>query len=59
MKLNDYFKIFIGNISLNPTREDRINSAISAWERIFENDEETEPYFESFLNKAHMLLGLQ
>lgn len=52
MKLNEYFKIFIGNISLNPTREDRINSAISAWERIFENDEEIEPYFKSYFKQG-------
>ncbi len=33
MKLNDYFKKFVANISLNPTRINRVESALSHWEK--------------------------
>lgn len=52
MKLNDHFKSFIANISLNPTREDRINSALSAWEEILKNDDEIKSLFEDFYKQG-------
>jgi len=52
MKLNDYFKRFIGKISLNPTREDRINSALQNWESIFINDDEISSMFLDFYTQG-------
>ncbi len=57
MKLNDYFKSFVGNISLNPTREDRINSALSTWEDIFKNDDEIKTYFKDFFKQGSYATG--
>jgi len=48
MKLNDHFKKFIGKISLNPTREERIKNALSNWEDKFSNDEEIEDKYIDF-----------
>ncbi|WP_235991727.1 SMODS domain-containing nucleotidyltransferase [Metabacillus schmidteae] len=45
MKLNDYFKKFVANISLNPTRIARIESAITNWETKFKEDEELKDKF--------------
>lgn len=48
MKLNDHFKKFVGNISLNPTRTSRIESALSHWEDNFKEDEELKDLFLDF-----------
>lgn len=48
MKLNDYFKKFVGNISLNPTRTSRIESALIHWEDNFKEDEELKELFLDF-----------
>lgn len=48
MKLNDHFKKFIANISLNPTRKSRIESALSHWEENFKADEEIKDLFLDF-----------
>lgn len=45
LKLNDYFKKFEGNISLNPTRVNRIESAVNSWEIKFKEDEELKGIF--------------
>ena len=52
MKLNDYFKSFVGKISLDPTRKSRINSAISSWESIFEKDKEIEDLYNDFYTQG-------
>lgn len=57
MKLNDHFKSFVGSISLNPTREDRINSALSTWEEIFKNDDEIKSYSEKFFKQGSYATG--
>lgn len=48
MKLVEYFKQFIGSISLNPTRVARIDSALSQWETLLKNDEKLEKLFVGF-----------
>lgn len=48
MKLNDHFKQFVGNISLNPTREDRINSALSSWEDKLKSNDKLKDIFKDF-----------
>lgn len=45
MKLNDHFKQFVANISLNPTRISRIESAVSNWETKFKEDGELKELF--------------
>jgi hypothetical protein len=57
VKLNDHFKSFLGNISLNPTREDRIRSALSTWEDIFEDDEKIKVYYEDFYKQGSYAIG--
>lgn len=57
MKLNDHFKSFVANISLNPTREDRINSALSAWENIFKDDDEIKSYYKKFYKQGSYATG--
>lgn len=48
MKLNDHFRKFIGNISLGPSREERITSALSNWEEKFSEDIELKDKFKDF-----------
>ncbi|HFJ9379798.1 TPA: cyclic GMP-AMP synthase DncV-like nucleotidyltransferase [Bacillus paranthracis] len=52
MKLNDYFKKFVANISLNPTRINRVESALSHWEKNFKEDEEIEDLFLDFYSQG-------
>lgn len=52
MKLDDHFKEFIGNISLNSSREERISNAISAWKNNFKSDEEIKPRFVEFYEQG-------
>ncbi|MFF0828910.1 cyclic GMP-AMP synthase DncV-like nucleotidyltransferase [Brevibacillus sp. NPDC003359] len=52
MVLNDYFKDFIGEISLNPARVGRIESAISTWTKLLQDDEEISPLFNSFYTQG-------
>ncbi len=47
-KLNQYFKVFHSNISLNQTRINRITSAHSTLEELFKKDEEIKPLFQNF-----------
>lgn len=48
VKLNEHFKAFLGEISLNPTREDRIDSAFETWSGLLKNDVEIKDIFKSF-----------
>ncbi|MFA1820073.1 cyclic GMP-AMP synthase DncV-like nucleotidyltransferase [Virgibacillus oceani] len=48
MKLNDYFKKFVGNISLGATRLNRIDSAVANWESKLKDDEELSDIFEDY-----------
>lgn len=48
MKLNDHFRAFIGEISLNPTRIDRIERAYETWKSKFKEDEEIKKIFLDF-----------
>ncbi len=52
MKLNEHFKKFIANISLNPTRVDRIESAISNWETKFKEDEMLKDLFVDYYTQG-------
>ncbi len=50
MKLNDNFNQFVKNISLNPTREERIISAVKSLKEFFESNEDIKSiYYEAFL----------
>ncbi|MEN6348253.1 MAG: cyclic GMP-AMP synthase DncV-like nucleotidyltransferase [Syntrophomonas sp.] len=57
MKLNDYFKAFIGNISLNPQRIERIERAFNTWEQIFKNDEELSDMLVDFYKQGSYATG--
>lgn len=57
MKLNDYFKSFIGKISLNATREDRIDSALKTWKDILKNDAEIKEYYKDFYTQGSYSTG--
>ncbi|MEC0174562.1 nucleotidyltransferase [Paenibacillus favisporus] len=48
MKLSDHFKQFLGDISLNPSRIDRIDSAYETWRDILEKDNEIKDKFLDF-----------
>ncbi|WP_316572057.1 SMODS domain-containing nucleotidyltransferase [Neobacillus sp. YIM B06451] len=52
MKLNDHFKKFVANISLNPTRKSRIESALSHWEDNFKDDVELKDLFLDFYTQG-------
>lgn len=52
MKLNDYFKVFDSNISLNPTRKDRIESAFETWKANFKDNEELKEIFKDFYKQG-------
>lgn len=52
MKLNDYFKIFDGEISLNPQREDRINSALINWKGKLENNDTLKDLYSGLLTQG-------
>lgn len=52
MVLNDHFKDFLGKISLNPARVDRIESAITTWTKLLQEDEEISPLFNSFYTQG-------
>ncbi|GIN23391.1 SMODS domain-containing nucleotidyltransferase [Siminovitchia fordii] len=52
MKLNDHFKKFLANISLNPTRVSRIESAIKNWKTKFKEDEELKGKFIDFYTQG-------
>jgi len=52
LKLNDHFKKFVGNISLNPTRVERIDSAVRNWEKKFKEDEEIKDQFISYFTQG-------
>lgn len=52
MKLNDYFKKFVANISLNPTRINRVESALFHWENNFAEDEILEELFLNFYSQG-------
>lgn len=54
MKLSDHFKQLLGDISLNPARVDRIDSAYETWNSILENDDEIkEKYLDFFLQGSY------
>lgn len=57
MKLNDYFRKFLGNISLNPTREERIINALSNWNRKFSEASDLESIFISFFPQGSYSTG--
>lgn len=59
MKLSDHFKQLLGDISLNPARVDRIDSAYETWNNILENDDEIKEKYLDFSPKVLMLLKLQ
>jgi hypothetical protein len=59
MKLKYYFKGFIGNISLNPTREDRINSAFQHGREHLKMMRRLNPILKVFLNKVRIQMVLQ
>lgn len=48
MKLEQYFKQFEGKISLDPTRVNRIVSAVRTWENLLKEDEEIKKIFNDF-----------
>lgn len=52
LKLKDYFKKFVGNISLNPTRINRIESAVNSWETKFKEDEELKDIFVDYYTQG-------
>ncbi|RAL26741.1 SMODS domain-containing nucleotidyltransferase [Thermoflavimicrobium daqui] len=52
MKLEEYFKLFIKNISLNINRIEKIESAISTWEEIFQEDNEIGERFREFYTQG-------
>lgn len=52
LKLNDHFKKFVSNISLNPTRTARIESAINSWETKFKEDEELKDVFVDYFTQG-------
>ncbi|MDQ0230941.1 SMODS domain-containing nucleotidyltransferase [Metabacillus malikii] len=52
MKLNDHFKKFVGNISLNPTRVEQIDRAVRNWEKKFKGDEEIKDHFISYFTQG-------
>jgi hypothetical protein len=52
LKVNDYFKKFVGNISLNPTRVDKIDSAVRNWEKKFKEDDEIKDKFISYFTQG-------
>ncbi len=52
MKLNDHFKKFVANISLNPARVSRIESAIKNWETKFKEDEELKDKFVDYYTQG-------
>jgi hypothetical protein len=45
LKLNNHFKQFVANISLNPTRVEKIDSAVRNWKKKFKEDEEINEIF--------------
>jgi hypothetical protein len=52
LKLNDHFRKFVGNISLNPTRVDKIDSAVRNWENKFKDDDEIKGKFISYYTQG-------
>lgn len=52
MKLNDHFRKFVGNISLNPTRVDKIDSAVRNWHNKFKEDDEIKDKFISYYTQG-------
>lgn len=52
LKLNDHFKKFVANISLNPTRTARIESAINGWETKFKEDEKIKDIFVDYYTQG-------
>lgn len=52
MKLNEHFKVFDGNISLNPVREEKINSALSNWENKLKSNEAIKDIFNDFYTQG-------
>lgn len=52
LKLNDHFKKFVANISLNPTRTARIESAINSWETKFKEDVEIKDKFVDYYTQG-------
>lgn len=52
MKLNDYFNLFHGNIALNPTRVDKIETAFNTWDDLLRNDSEIKDLFKDFFKQG-------
>ena len=52
MKLTQYFKLFISNLSLNKGRKERINSALVTWEELLSTDEELSEKFKDFYSQG-------
>lgn len=52
MKLNDHFKQFVANISLNPTRIEKIESAVRNWEKKFKDDDEIKDIFVDYYTQG-------
>lgn len=52
LKLNDHFKKFVGDISLNPTRVDQIDRAVRNWEKKFKEDDEIKDLFISYFTQG-------
>ncbi|KOP68481.1 hypothetical protein AMS62_27000 [Bacillus sp. FJAT-18019] len=48
MKHTEHFKELIGGLSLNPTREERIDKAYSNWESLLKKDDEIKDLFVDF-----------
>ncbi|WP_416044593.1 SMODS domain-containing nucleotidyltransferase [Clostridium tyrobutyricum] len=57
MKLNDYFKVFNSNISLNPTRDDKIESAFETWKANFKENEKLKEIFNEFYAQGSYATG--
>ncbi|WP_321835589.1 SMODS domain-containing nucleotidyltransferase [Clostridium butyricum] len=52
MKLNDHFKKLEGKISLNPTREAKIDSAYTYWKDEFEKDDVLKDILQDFFQQG-------
>lgn len=52
MKLNDHFNLLHGNIALNPTRVDKIETAFNTWNGILRNDSEIKDVFIDFFKQG-------
>ncbi|PGD07605.1 nucleotidyltransferase [Bacillus wiedmannii] len=52
MKISDYFKLFIANLSLNKGRKEKIDGALSTWEVLLSEDKEFNEKFKGFYSQG-------